>query len=73
MIRLFHYRGDGLSLPCKRHFNANLTKVICTIKTQSLGITNAGLALLRSLCGVYDAGVNGCGVHDGLMQYDAIF
>ena len=29
MIRLFHYRGDGLSLPC--NFIANVTKVICTI------------------------------------------
>jgi hypothetical protein len=33
MIRLFHYRGDGLSLPCKRHFTANVIKVICTIVT----------------------------------------
>jgi len=29
--------------------------------------------MLGSLCGIYDAAVNGCGVHDGLMQYDAIF
>ena len=28
MVRLFHCRGDGLSLPCKRHFPANVTKVI---------------------------------------------
>jgi hypothetical protein len=35
--------------------------------------TNAGLTLLGSLCGIYGAGVNGCGVRDGLMQYDAIF
>jgi len=33
MIRLFHYRGDGLYLPCKRHFTANVTKFICTINT----------------------------------------
>ena len=33
MIRLFHYRGDGLSLPCKPHFTANVTKVIYTINT----------------------------------------
>ena len=33
MIRLFHYRRDGLSLPCRRHFTANVTKVICTINT----------------------------------------
>ena len=33
MIRLFHYRGDDLSLPCKRHFTTNVTKVICTIHT----------------------------------------
>jgi hypothetical protein len=45
MIRLFHDGGDGLSLPCKRHFTANVTKVICTIK-QLQGITNAGLTLL---------------------------
>ena len=43
VIRLFHYRGDGLSLPYKSHFTANVTKL------------------------------NGCGVHDGLMQYDATF
>jgi len=33
MIRLFHYRGDGLSLPCERHFIANVTKVTCTVNT----------------------------------------
>ena len=33
MIRLFHYRGDSLSLPCKRHVTANVTKIICTINT----------------------------------------
>ena len=32
MIHLFHYRGDGLSLPCKRHFITNV-KIICTINT----------------------------------------
>jgi hypothetical protein len=58
MIRLFHYRSDGLSLPCKRHFTANATKVICTIN-QLRGITNAGLTLLGSLCGICDAGVKG--------------
>ena len=36
MIRPFHYRGDGLSLPCKRHFIANVTKVICTINTVTM-------------------------------------
>jgi hypothetical protein len=72
MIRLFHYRGDGLSLPCKRHFTTNVTNLPALL-AQLRGITNAGLTLRRSLCGVHDAGVNGCGVHDGLMQYDAIF
>jgi hypothetical protein len=33
---------------------------------------NAGLTLLGSLCGIYDAGENGRGVQDGLMQYDAM-
>jgi len=33
MIRLFHYRGDGLSLPCKRDSTPNITKVVCTINT----------------------------------------
>jgi len=34
MIRLFlHYRGNGRSLPCKRHFTANVTKVTCIINT----------------------------------------
>ena len=33
MTRLFHYRGDGLTSPCKGHFTANVTNVICTIKT----------------------------------------
>ena len=28
---------------------------------------------MASLCDIYDARVNGCGVHDGLMQYDVIF
>ena len=36
-------------------------------------MTNAGLILLGSLCGIYDAGVNGCGVHDELMEYDEYF
>ena len=70
MIHLFHTRGDGLSLPCKRHFAANVTDAICTISTG--GISSAGLTLLGSLCGIYDTGVNGCCVRDGLMQYDAI-
>jgi hypothetical protein len=43
------------------------------ILTHLRGLTNTGLTLLGSLCGVDDARVNGCGVHDGLMQYDAIF
>jgi len=43
------------------------------LSTQLRGIINAGLTLLGSLCGIYDAGINGCGVHDGLLQYDAIF
>jgi hypothetical protein len=72
MIRLFHYHGDGLSLPCKRYFTESVTK-LSALLTQLRGITDAGLTLLRSLCGIYDAGVNGCGVHDGLMQYYAIF
>jgi len=33
MICLFHYCGNGLSLPCKHHCTANVTKVICTINT----------------------------------------
>ena len=33
MIRLFHTRSDGLSLPCKRHFTTDVTKVICNINT----------------------------------------
>jgi hypothetical protein len=72
MIRLYHYCGDGLSLPCKGHFTANVTK-LSALLTQLRGITNAGLTLPGSLCGIYDAGINRCGVHDGLMQYDAIF
>ena len=48
-------------------------KKISALLTQLRGIINAGLTLLGSLCCIYDAGVNGCGVHDGLMQYDAIF
>jgi len=47
MIRLFHYRGGGLSLPCKRHF---IAKVICTINTvtrhHSCWINTAGITLL---------------------------
>jgi len=27
IIRLFHTRGDGLSLPCIRHFTGNVTTV----------------------------------------------
>jgi len=46
---------------------------LSALLTQLRGITNPGLTLLGSLCGVYDAGVNECGVHDGLVQYDAIF
>jgi len=72
MIRLFHYRGDGLSLPCKLHFTANVTKLSALI-TQLRDITKPGLTLLGSRCGIYDTRVNGCGVHDGLMQYGAIF
>jgi len=72
MIRLFLYRGDGLSLPCKRHFTANVTK-LSSLLTQLRGITIAGLTLLGSLCGIYDAGINGFAVHDGMKQYDAIF
>jgi hypothetical protein len=36
--------------------------------TQLRGITNVGLTLLGSLCGIYDTEVNGFGVHDWLMQ-----
>jgi len=71
MIRLFHYRGDDLPFPCKRHFTAN--EKLSALLTQLRGITNPRLTLLGSLCDIYDAGVNGCGVDDGLMQYDAIF
>ena len=71
MIRLFHYRGDGLSLPRKCHLTANVTK-LSALLTQLRGITNEGLTLLGSLRGIYDAGVNECGVHDGLMQYDVM-
>ena len=28
---------------------------------------------MAPLCDIYGAGVNGCGVHDGLMQYDTLF
>ena len=69
-IRLLHYRGGGLSLPCKCRFTAN---ALSALLTQLRLTTNAGLTLLGSLFGIYDAGVNGCGVHDGLMQYDAMF
>jgi hypothetical protein len=72
-IRLFYYLGYGLSLSFKRYFTAKLIKAFGSIDTDVRGITNAGLTLLGSLCGIYDAGVNECGVHDGLMQYDAIF
>jgi len=48
-------------------------EILSALLTQLQGITNAGLTLLASLCGIYDAGVNGCGVHDGLMQYFEIF
>ena len=72
MIRLFHYRGDDPSLPCKRHFTANITK-LSTLSTQLRDITTAGLTVLGSLCSIYDTGINGCGGHGGLMQYDAIF
>jgi hypothetical protein len=49
---------------------------LCTLLTQLRGVTNAGLTLLGSFCGIYDTGVNGCGVRDGLMhmtQYFEIF
>jgi hypothetical protein len=46
---------------------------LSAILTQLCGITNAGLTLLGTLCDIYDAGVNRCGVNDELMQYDAIF
>jgi len=57
---------------------ANVTSLEMEQKLSALltplrGITNAGLTLLGSLCGIYDAEVNGRGVHDGLIQYDAIF
>jgi len=66
MIRLFHYRGDGLFLPYERHFTANVTK-LSALLIQLGGTTNGGLTLLGSLCRIYDVGVNGCGVHDGLV------
>jgi len=72
MIHFLHYRGDGLSLPCNGHITGNVTKAICLL-IQLRRITNAGLTLLGSLCGIYDAGVNGCGVHGRLLQYFEIF
>jgi hypothetical protein len=33
MILLFHYLGDGLSLPSKCPFTTNVTNAICTINT----------------------------------------
>ena len=30
IVRPFHYRGDDLSFPCKRHFTAIVTKDICS-------------------------------------------
>jgi len=54
MISLFHYRGDGLSLSCKRHFTANVTKVICTINTvtrhHQCWINTAGIILRYLWC-----------------------
>jgi hypothetical protein len=47
--------------------------MLSALSTQLRRSTNAGLTLLGSLDSIYDAGVNGRGVHDGLMQYDAIF
>jgi len=47
--------------------------MLSALLTHLRGIIIAGLTLQGSLCGIYDEGVNGCGVHDGLMQYDAIF
>jgi hypothetical protein len=72
MIRLFHYRDYGLSLPCERHFAANVTEVICTIYTVT-AYHECWITLLGSLCGIYGPGVYGCVVHDGLIQYDAVF
>ena len=48
-----------------------MKKKLSALLTQLRGIIN--LTLLGSLCGIYEAEVNGCGVHYGLMQYDAIF
>jgi hypothetical protein len=48
------------------------TSLLSALLTQLHGITNAGSTLLGSLCGINDAGVNGCRVHDGLMLYDVI-
>jgi len=36
-------------------------------------MTNAGLTQLGSLCPIYDAGLDGCHMHDGLMKYATIF
>ena len=53
MIRLFHYRAYGLSLTCKHHFTANVTKDICIIKHSyeaSLALINAaGITMLYCL------------------------
>jgi hypothetical protein len=50
-----------------------MKQTLSALLTQLRGITSAGLTLLGSLCGIYDAGANRCGVHVRLMQYDATF
>ena len=66
------YRCDGLPLSRERQLIANVTKLSALlIQIQRNG--NAGLTLVGSLCGNYDARLNVCGVHDGLMRRDATF
>jgi hypothetical protein len=50
-----------------------MQQTLSALLTQLRGIINAGLTLLGSLCGIYGERENGCGVHDGLMQYFEIF
>jgi hypothetical protein len=57
----------------QQYTELNHTLDLRIVVTQLRGITNLGLTLLGSLCVINDAGVNGCAVHDGMTQNDAIF
>jgi hypothetical protein len=71
IIRLFHNRSNDLF--CLANVTSpQMKQKLSALLTQLRGIANARLTLLGSLCGINDAGVNGCRVYDGLMQYDAI-